>query len=274
MAMRDGAELHYRHWDVPNRRGVVVAIHGIQSHSGWYAASSAQMASAGYEVVFLDRRGSGLNRHSRGDAADCRVLVDDLCECVGSVRRRLGGVPLHLEAISWGAKLACAALILHPELVDSLILVGPGLVPRVDVSFSVKLQTAAALLLDPRKPFDVPLGDARLFTENPDRIAYIESDPLSLRKCTARFLYATRRLDRLVRRRARDLHVPLLMMLAGRDRIVDNDAVRRLFERFSCRPKETITYGQASHTLEFEPDPVPVFEDMIRWLNTRSDTRG
>lgn len=272
--MRDGAELHYRHWGVRSPRGALVAVHGIQSHSGWYTASCAHAASAGYDVVFPDRRGAGLNKASRGDVTDYRVLVDDLCEFVADVRRRLGSLPVHLAAVSWGAKLACAALILKPGLVDSLMLVAPGLVSKVDVSFRVKLRMAAALVFNPRRLFDIPLADARLFTDNPERIDFIENDPLSLRRCTARFLYQTWRLDRLVRRRADELRVPTLMMLAGRDPIVDNDAVRTLFGDFASAPREIVVYERAAHTLEFEPTPVHVFDDMVKWLNARSGIRG
>ena len=265
--MRDGARLHYRHWNAEAPRGAVVAIHGIQSHGGWYVASCAHLAAAGYEVWFLDRRGSGLNTFGRGDVRDYRVFVDDLCEVLTEVRRRVAGEPVHLEAISWGSKLACATLILHPELADSLMLLGPALVPRVDVSFADKLRVAASLVTNPTRLFDVPLNDARLFTANPERIAYIENDALSLRKCTARFLYQTRRLDRFVRRNARKMRTPTLLMLAGHDPIVDNDAVRRLFEEFALPRKEVIIYDEAHHTLEFEPDPGRVFEDMVRWLD-------
>lgn len=270
LAMRDGAELHYRRWSVRAPRGALIALHGIQSHSGWYVGSCAHVARAGYEVTFIDRRGAGLNKFGRGDVESAAVLVDDLREHVDDVRRRLDDVPVHLAAISWGAKLACAALILHPELADSLTLIGPGLVSKVDVTFGTKVLTAVALVTNPRKRFDIPLREAALFTDNPERIAYIEKDSLSLRECTARFLYQTRRLDGFVRRNARKLRVPLLVMLAGRDRIVDNQAVRRLVGRFSSRPTEIIEYPDAAHTLEFEPDPSPIFDDMVKWLDARS----
>ena len=58
----DGYRLFARHWR-PNGqpRGFVVALHGIQSHSGWYEYSSGRLCEAGYDVLFLDRRGSGRN---------------------------------------------------------------------------------------------------------------------------------------------------------------------------------------------------------------------
>ena len=274
LSMRDGAELASRHWEASAPRGVVVGVHGIRSHSGWYVRSCGQLASAGYEVVFPDRRGAGLNKSFRGDVSDWRVLVDDLGEFVGSVRGRLRGVPVHLEAISWGAGIACAALILHPDLADSLVLVTPGLAAKADMSLAEKLGVAAACLVNPRKLFDVPLGDARLFTANPDRIAWIERDELSLGRCTARFLRETRKLDRFVRRRAGRLRTPVLMMLAGRDRIVDNDGVLGIFDRFASRPKDVTVYPEAEHTLEFEPEAEGIFDDMVRWLNQRRGRSG
>jgi alpha-beta hydrolase superfamily lysophospholipase len=274
LAMRDGAQLAYRHWPVTNARGAVIVLHGIQSHSGWYGASASFMAEAGYEVIHPDRRGSGLNKTARGDLTDYRVAADDLREFVADTRRRLPTAPVHLQAISWGAKLACATLIEHDGLVDSLSLIGAGLTPKVDVSLGVKLRTAAALLTNPVKRFDIPLSDPRLFTDTPERVAFIREDLLSLRQCTARFLYQTHRLDRFIRRGAKALRTPLLVLMAGRDRIVDNDALRWLIERFSSRPKEIVVFEDACHTLEFEPDPTEVFESMVRWLDARTEAAG
>ena len=294
-AMRDGPELVYRHWAVPpsperlggpapSPRGVVVGIHGIQSHSGWYTGTCEFLAAGGYDTSFLDRRGSGLNRAQRGDApgparhglgdGGWRVFADDLGEFIDDARRRLPGIPVHLVAISWGTKLAVAACIRRPDLVDSLVLMGPALVPKVDVAFGVKVRTAVALLTNPRRLFDVPLADPRLFTDNPERIAFIESDPLSLRQVTARFLRQTRRLDRFILRHAHELRTPMLMMLSGRDRIVDNDATRRIFDRLASPSKEVILYPEAAHTLEFEPDPGPFRRDLVRRLDERSPVRG
>ena len=48
----DGYKLHYRYWMPLGVRPAasVVALHGIQSHSGWFAYSSRRMCEAGFEV--------------------------------------------------------------------------------------------------------------------------------------------------------------------------------------------------------------------------------
>ena len=57
----------------------------------------------------------------------------------------------------------------------------------------------------------------------------------------------------------------MLLLLAGRDRIIDNDQTRRFVERFAG-PKEIVEYPEAHHTLEFEPDPERHIRDLVRWL--------
>src|SRR3989304_3225666 len=42
-------------------RAQVVYLHGIQSHAGWYGYSCERLRQGGFEVFFLDRRGSGVN---------------------------------------------------------------------------------------------------------------------------------------------------------------------------------------------------------------------
>jgi alpha-beta hydrolase superfamily lysophospholipase len=59
--------------------------------------------------------------------------------------------------------------------------------------------------------------------------------------------------------------MPLLLVLAGRDRIVDNARTRAFFNRTGASYRMLIEYPSAAHTLEFEPDPEPYFADLVNW---------
>ena len=109
----DGYRLHYRFYGPQGSetpRGFVVALHGIQSHAGWYEHSSRRLADTGYEIIFLDRRGSGLNEEDRGHAPHVDRLVNDVVQLLSAVRRRRDrqapSAPIILSAVSWGGKLA------------------------------------------------------------------------------------------------------------------------------------------------------------------------
>jgi alpha-beta hydrolase superfamily lysophospholipase len=259
----DGYRLHYRHYPTPGTlRGRVVCIHGIQSHGGWYTASCAYLAEQGWDVSFLDRRGSGLNQEARGDTPHSRRLLLDIAEFLA----HKGGPPPVLLAISWGGKLALALERFRPGLTRGLVLLAPGLCPLVRPSLGQRLLIAWSRLAAPGRLFPIPLDDPELFTATPRWQAFIRDDPLSLRRATARLLVASVFLDRAARRAASGVRVPTLLLLAGRDRIIDNERTRTYFARLGSADREVIEYPQAHHTLEFEPDPTPVFADLARWL--------
>ena len=70
----------------------------------------------------------------------------------------------------------------YPELVDALVLICPGLHPRLGVSRRERLQIAWAFLTNRRKRFPIPLSDPALFTANPQGQAFIAADPYSIRE--------------------------------------------------------------------------------------------
>src|SRR6516164_3949617 len=102
----DGYRWSYRRYAAHGvMRASVVCVHGIQSHAGWYGHSCRRLAEAGFEVSFLDRRGSGHNETARGDTPSFRRLLDDIAEYIRAQRSQADH-PFFVTGISWGAKLA------------------------------------------------------------------------------------------------------------------------------------------------------------------------
>jgi alpha-beta hydrolase superfamily lysophospholipase len=263
----DGYRWRYRRYvsGAPARARVVV-IHGIQSHAGWYEHSCTRLSQAGFAVDFLDRRGAGINKQNRGDTPSFRRLLDDLAEHLRSLRER-DKLPIFLVAISWGGKLGTALERYRPGLIDGLALLCPGFFSRVKPAFFQRMRIFFSRLVRPTRKFFIPLNSADLFTATPRWQKFIENDPLSLRKVTARLLIESVRLDYYLRFVPRRVQVPVLLLLAEHDRIIDNAPTRRFVDRFASSDKEVIEYPDAHHTLEFEPDPERFIDDLARWLD-------
>jgi alpha-beta hydrolase superfamily lysophospholipase len=264
----DGYPLMYRDYPAVGAvRAEVVCVHGIQSHAGWYGHSCERIAAAGYRVFFLDRRGSGRNRHGRGDAPSFRRLLDDLAEFLRPLAlANAHSLPRFLVGISWGGKLAVGLQRRHPDLVAGLVLLCPGLCAKVAPPLLQRLVIAASRMIAPRRQFPLPLNDPHLFTTTPRWLKFLQDDPLALHQATARLLIESFRLDFFARWAASAVRVPTLLLLAGQDRIIDNERTRRIAARFPG-PLEVIEYPEGQHTLEFEPDPEPFIRDVIAWLN-------
>lgn len=267
----DGYRLHFRRFR-PRQPSVatIVALHGIQSHAGWYAASSHALCEAGYEVFFLDRRGSGLNECLRGDAPHSDRLLNDVIQFLCDVRHKsiaTSPCPSILMSVSWGGKLATVTAARRPELIDGLALLYPGIRAKIRATAlqNCKLSLAkAAGALSKKVP--IPLEDPRLFTADPHWQDYIAHDPLTLHEVTVSFLLANRQLDRLLLDAPDSIRCPTLLMLAGQDQIIDNRATRGYFLRFASHQRKLIEYLDAQHTLEFEPNREEMVADLLRWL--------
>ncbi|MBN9120855.1 MAG: alpha/beta fold hydrolase [Planctomycetes bacterium] len=265
----DGYPFYFRHYPAPAApRARLVFVHGIRSHGGWYARSCRRFAEAGFDVHFLDRRGAGLNTARRGDAPSFRRLIDDVAEYVQHLRAERGYLPVFVCGISWGGKLAVGLPYRKPNLVDGLVLLCPGLVPKVAPPLPQRARIAVARVFRPWKFFPIPLNEPDLFTASPERRAYVDAEPHGLRSATSRFLFSSFSLDIYLKRAAKRVTIPTFLALAEHDRIIDNVRTAEFVGRFPG-PTETVMYPGAHHTLEFERDDHPWLGDVVRWVERR-----
>ena len=244
----------------PERRALLY-LHGIESHGGWFLAAAEALAERGCTTYLLDRRGSGLNRETEpGDASSAEVLLED----VRRFRAHAGLEALVLAGLSWGGKLALAAALDQPQGVCALVLLTPALVPRVDYSWPKRLAIALSLLVGGRARFHVPI-EPEMFTRTPRFLDFIANDPLRLQRVTARFLFATRALDRRIRARVDGLAAPVLLLLAGHDRIIDNERTQALLGRIPPGRLSVRLYERATHSIQFE-ETAAVVRDVEAFL--------
>ena len=243
----------------------VLYLHGIQSHPGWFFDSAAMLARGGHDVFQVTRRGSGANQVDRGHARSTGQLLRDMHAAVQFVLEQTGSPRLSLAGVSWGGKLAAAycASSENAGQIASLTLVAPGIVSRVDVSPAIKLKIAACLLARPKAKFPIPLDEPELFTDNPPMQEFLRTDPLALHRATARFMYVSRRLDRLIARaREGSLEMPVTLILSRDDKIIDSDAVRSVIMRLTNDRAHVVSLD-GKHTLEFQQDPSGFHHAMI-----------
>ena len=274
----DGYRHHYRHWRPASLqpKSYVVALHGIQSHSGWYGYSSDRLCAAGHELLFVDRRGSGLNDKERGHTRHKDRLLNDVAQILTEVRRRRNeeapAAPVVLLGVSWGGKLAAVSAAWRGELIDGLALLYPGIRSRFRPTRwqQFKLSLAEAIEIEDKR-IPVPLNDASLFTTSLEKQAVIREDPLALHEVTVSFLSADRRLDAALDPARHTIRCPALLMLAGQDRIIDNTVTRKWFETLATQERRVYEYAESGHTLEFEPARDQFTADLIQWLDDLRD---
>ncbi|MEM6993414.1 MAG: alpha/beta fold hydrolase [Myxococcota bacterium] len=249
----DGTTLRYRAWRAAApRRGVVVLLNGIMSHSGWFFPLVDALTRDGLTVVGADRRGSGLNAEQRGDAPTAKAVIDDAIAIIDA--ECPPDCPLYLVGWCWGSVLALNLVRPLGERLTGLIMVAPGLFPSEAVAAAAARHEAAAAA-DPDAADDVAtIGtpiDETMFTDGPYLDGFIRTDDARLMFITPRFRGLMTKLSMGALSRLRRLPCPLLVLLAEGDLATDNAAVHGAI---AALPSEQVTTRSivSGHAMQFD----------------------
>ena len=277
VAAADGVPLHYRSWlgvgGQPS--AALLFLHGIASHGAWFGQTAVYLADRGVAVYAPDRRGSGLSKGSRGHLTRYEQALDDVDRFLDLIEQRHPGLPIFLGGSSWAAKLAILSAERAQRRYAGLVLLGPGLFPRVDLNLGGKLQVAAFCALRPEHQIRIPLTPEQ-YTLSETYREYIRQDSLRLMTASSRFFWETRRLDRARDRSAARLTLPMLLLIGEEDPMMDAPATCRWFHTLKAPDRMMVVYKGGAHTLDFEPEPTihSYRADLIGWLSRQSTSRA
>lgn len=265
LSTADGIEIPLRRFGPERGALPVVMLHGLQSHSAWFSQSARALGDRGRPVAVFDRRGSGESRFPRGDCVRYREMLEDISAVLDDVLLRSGARKAHLVGHCFGALPAALYAALYPERIASVVLATSAIYTVAEPRLVERMRVLASAAVGRGGDLPLPFTVEDL-SELPEAIEFARRDPLALRSVTARFYWqvflARKRFERVRHR----LRLPVLMLLAGNDRIVDNARNKRLFCSLRSDDAVLILYPDARHILELSNARERFFEDIIRWM--------
>jgi len=261
--MSDGYDIHYRLWGPDKGTDVLVVLHGGMSHSAWQRPlADAVRARSSMSVYAPDRRGCGLNG-GRGDLGSAVRSIEDVVEHL----RMLAGCFERVHLAGWcqgGQYAAVAARRLQDEGAPAtLLLITPGLFwnARFRSVIDMTERVVQALLthfdLAPEREDSfapIPL-QATDFTQGPDGLDFIDADALKTTEVTLKSVIVMDEVQERSWDAILGVRLPLFVMTARADRIVDNQKVCGYLAPLFERPGNRYTEIDAGHAVQFErPD--------------------
>ena len=102
-------------------RGVVVLVHGFNSHSGQYLWVAEQLVSRGLAVFALDLRGRGKSDGERFYVQKFADYVSDVATFVALAKAREPRLPVFLLGHSAGGVISCIYTLEHQAEIAGLI---------------------------------------------------------------------------------------------------------------------------------------------------------
>ena len=277
MTAADGCRLRFGLWPVRNPRGAVLLLPGRSEFLEKYAETAGALTDRGFAVYALDWRGQGLSDRpladpQKGHVADYGEYLADLdrfrIEVAGEAR-----APRLILGHSMGAHIALRYLADQPHAVAAAVLTSPmvDIIPGPWPPALARRLTAAAVARGGGTAYALGEGPYRpktgrrfrrnVLTSDRDRYlgeaARIAANPaLALGGVTWGWLAATyASVDRLGDPAvAARIETPVLMVAAGRDRVVSNAAQAALCQRMSRCRREVLP--AARHEILMERDAI------------------
>lgn len=117
-----GLKIFTRSWQPEGKpHGVIVIVHGFNSHSGQYLWAAEQFTKNGLAVYALDLRGRGRSEGERYYVEKIKDFTDDVETLVKQAKSENPGLPVFMLGHSAGGVTACIYTLDHQSEIDGLI---------------------------------------------------------------------------------------------------------------------------------------------------------
>lgn len=263
-----GEELFFQTWTSPASRATLVITHGISEHSESYNKTAEHLLALGWNICAWDLRGHGRSAGKRGFVEDFALYARDLeiflrflkesgrlQQPYALVGHSMGGLITLRHIIDQGPKLEAQGVALSS--------------PLLGVSLEVPiLKDLAARVLNKIMPSITLHNEIRYedLTRDPEFLKGYSSDVLRHDKISPALYFGMFQNMDYVKARARDLHVPLLIQAAGKEKVVSLPAIREFFPMVGSAHKKLLVYEDSYHEIYNDLDREVVFKDLHQFL--------
>jgi len=119
---KSGLKIFTRTWlPVENARGVIVIVHGLNSHSGYYQWVAEQFTAQNYSVYALDLEGRGNSEGERFYVQSIYDYVNEVDQLVDIAKAAFESLPIFVLGHSAGGVISCLYTLEHQDKINGLI---------------------------------------------------------------------------------------------------------------------------------------------------------
>lgn len=246
-------------------RAVVVCIHGLGLHSGYYEALGKALSARNISVVAMDVRGFGEWADTRLNTnVEINDAVDDAVALVHAIRKLNPGVPIFLLGESMGGAIALRAALTAD--VAGVI----SSVPAADRynAMATKMRVAWHVILAGNSDYNVKRDVVDKVSRNEAVREAWETDRLAKLKFAPTQLINFQRFMKHNVEQAKLLKLPVLITQGDRDELVKADSTIKLFRAIGSEQKDLLLIGPAEHLIfeagQFSP---LLLDGIVSWMS-------
>ena len=242
--------------------------HGLGEHRGWYHHVAEAFRAVGISSYTFDHFHHGISDGKRGDVFDYEEISSGLRLALnkGVLPLSAPSAPLALLGHSNGGLAILHALPTLPlDSISGLILCNPLLGMRSGLEFWGDLAGRLISYIAPALMITSKSDPSKL-TGNKDIWEDYVDDPLRLRRLSIRFFMEMKRAMKKANMEASCQGIPLLLLIAELDFVVDSAAALDWFGRVPTKEKRLLKYQGLRHELFNETQWESILADVTGWL--------
>jgi alpha-beta hydrolase superfamily lysophospholipase len=261
-----GLKIFTRNWRPESRkaRGVVVLVHGFNSHSGYYQWAAEQLVARDLAVYALDLRGRGRSDGERFYVQKFADYVSDVDSLITHAKSRDPDLPVYLLGHSAGGVVACLYALEHQSQLAGLI--------SESFAHEVPAPDFALAVLKGLSHVAPHAHVVRLknedFSRDPRVVAQMNEDPLIAHEAQSTQTMAELvRADERLKKEFPQIELPLLILHGTADKATKPAGSKRFHEMAGSKDKTLKLYDGHYHDLLNDLDKQVVMNDILRWLD-------
>lgn len=266
----DGARLPLRRWLPPAEppKAVLLALHGFNDYSNFFAGAGAWLAERGIASYAYDQRGFG-GAPNRGRWPGTAALLDDLRLGARALRRRHPGVPLYLLGESMGGAVIMTAMASgEAPPADGIILAAPAVWGRASMPW---YQTVALWVARQAIPGSRVSGRGLGIqaSDNIDMLRALGRDPMMITQTRVDAVFGLVNLMDAAMASAPRVDAAALILYGEKDQLIPDGAVREMLARLPPapdRPRTVAVYADGWHMLLRDRQAETVWYDILHWI--------
>jgi acylglycerol lipase len=244
-------------------RGVIVLVHGFNSHSGYYLWVAEELLASGLAVYALDLRGRGKSDGERYYVEKFSEYQSDVDMVVKRARASHPGLPMFILGHSAGGVIACNYVLDHQSEFAGLICESFAYrVPAPDFALAVlkgfsHLAPHAHVLKLPKEEFSRDPKVVKALIDDP-----LLADEVQPTKTVAEMVRADERLKRDFKL----FTLPVLIIHGTKDTVTRPEGSQEFFSNASSKDKTLKLYEGYFHDPLSDIGKEAVMKDIRGWI--------
>jgi len=247
-------------------RGVIVLVHGFNSHGGYYLWAAEQLLASGLAVYALDLRGRGKSDGERYYIDKFAEYQSDIDTLVRLARSRDAGLPMFMLGHSAGGVIACNYVLDHQADFAGLVCESFAYqVPAPD--FALSVLKGLSHLAPHAHVLKLKKED---FSRDPKVVQALLDDPLLANEVQPTKTVAEMvRADERLKRDFKLFTLPLLIIHGTRDTVTRPEGSSEFHANAGSKDKTLKLYEGYFHDPLNDIGKEAVMDDIRGWLTAR-----